>query len=801
MPRLALPVVGAVSLVFAVREPAPPKWISPCHYRILLSVDPRGVKRSHSPASIDLDLSAELAAQGGTGRFDESSIEMVAYDSAGEPVVYDASRNSYERHLLPWRIEKYYPLSKVTLSFTMPDEKAARYAVYFDTVEAGRGHPERYPGLVGEGDWFIEGYGRREIAASRFDTYVDLDGDGDLDLVKGGTEPYLRVYENVGQGRFVDRGKLTSGGEVMVFPHDLGNRSWLGVEFFDWDGDGDQDMFVHFEAGPYRGTVVRYENTTRPGGPLTFVDRGPLLTVSGKAINGAITFVDWDGDGRTDVLSGSDGLIAFHRNIGSSRSVSDMKLADGVYLKANGAEIQVDRARIDVADIDGDGDLDLFVGVEDGRVYLFENVGTRTNPVLAEGRMIVYYGYMDAKAGVKVADFDGDGLLDLVVGRYWERTESGEEPRIHGRLYRNVGTRTAPHFQERDAFGGAPYTERLQRLDAGRQNSVRAVDWDNDGRTDLIVGDSDGFVWFFRNLTGALAPLFAPGVRLTAGGAPIRVHGDEEGLSPAGYARPFVVDWDNDGRKDLLVADGGGWLMLYLNHGTDASPALAPGQRVVANGKPIEGTRRCSVIVCDWDGDGRKDVILAMAGEGRSAHADWPHIKDDPSTDRGFLFYKNVGTDAHPVLAAPRWIRAGRGGRHVIDFDRPNLGAYVDWDGDGRKDFIACEFERNVRLFRNTGVNPVRGTPRFESSAEGVMLVEPWTAETVSGADAIDWNRDGDLDILTGEGHAGSGLRFWEHDCVKDFVGHTSPVVSVYRPIGPRGWLRRPWFHVADRGR
>jgi hypothetical protein len=137
----------------------------------------------------------------------------------------------------------------------------------------------------------------------------------------------------------------------------------------------------------------------------------------------------------------------------------------------------------------------------------------------------------------------------------------------------------------------------------------------------------------------------------------------------------------------------------------------------------------------------------------------------------------------------------------VIDFDRPNLGAYADWDGDGRKDFIACEFERNVRLFRNTGVNPRRGTPRFESSVQGVMLVEPWTAETVSGADAIDWNRDGDLDILTGEGHAGSGVRFWEHDFVKDFVGHTSPVVSVYRPSGPRGWLRRPWFHVADSSR
>jgi hypothetical protein len=139
---------------------------------------------------------------------------------------------------------------------------------------------------------------------------------------------------------------------------------------------------------------------------------------------------------------------------------------------------------------------------------------------------------MDAKAGVKVADFDGDGLLDFVVGRYWERSPRGDEPRVFGRLYRNVGTRTEPRFEARDATGGAPYTERFQPADAMRQNGVRAVDWDDDGRVDLLAGDSDGFVWLFRNTTGALAPVFAPGVRLMAGGGPCACTGRNRTRGP-----------------------------------------------------------------------------------------------------------------------------------------------------------------------------------------------------------------------------------------------------------------------------
>ena len=770
-------------LVLSDLSGAPPQpasaglpWTSANRYRVQLEVDPRRAPRSLSPASVEIDLAQMLAAQGGQGAVDDDTIEVVAYDEAGAPRVFDPARKDDERYLLPWRLARDYPLSHATLSFVLPDHRSRRYAVYFDTVESGHGRPRRPRGLIGDGDRFRETYGRREIAASGYDTWGDIDGDGDLDLLEGGTEPFVFVFENVGGGRFVERGRLTSNGEPLLFPHDAGRRSWLSPEAVDWDGDGDLDLFVHFRTGPQAGHVLRYENTTRLGGPLTFTDRGSLIAVGGKPVLGPVSFADWDGDGRIDVLSDAEGLIALHRNVGTSRALSDMALADGVYLEANGEPIQLDLPRADAADIDGDGDLDLFVGTDEGRVFLFENVGTRTRPVLAMGRLVAFFEYMDSRARAGVADFDGDGLLDFAVGRYWERTHYGEQPRVFGRLYKNVGTARAPRFEARDASSGAPYVEGFPIVDAVRQNGVKVADWDEDGKADLIVGDTDGFVWFFRNLTGALSPVFSPGVRLTAGDKPLKVYGEEKEGRIAGYARPEVVDWNDDGRQDLLVADARGWLTLYLNRGTPGKPALAAGRRVLAGGKPIDGTSRGSAIVADWNGDGLKDVIFAMVGEGVSRHYDWPHLAADPSNDRGFLFYKNVGSDALPVLASPKWVRVRGDAGAVIDLLRPNLGDFVDWDGDGRKDFIACEFENNVRLFRNVGQSA--GRPRL-ASAKGLRLVSPWTDQTISGVDAIDWNGDGDLDIVTGQGHGGSGMRFFERDFIEDSLHDSFPTVTV----------------------
>ena len=775
------------------------KWLSKNHYRLL--VRPGGTIVKNSPVSVDIYFADIIAANGNTGTFDENTIEIVGHDTSGNPKVYNTSRVAYEQYLLPWRVDKYYGTNKVTLTFVMPDPTYTQYAIYFDTLESGLGRPDRYPGLVGNGDWFMEGYGKREINACGYDDWCDFDGDGDLDIFKAGTEPFIYFYENVGghlpyeQGgnRYISRGKLTSSGSELVLKKDGSNRSWASVAFCDWDGDGDQDLFAHCVAGPTaaeNSMVWCYKNITGDNGnnTLRFQLIKYLPLDDGSPITSWITFLDWDSDGQLEVLTDNGGCILVHESVGVDNSIENMKLSSGILVMANGVPIHNCSPRPELADIDGDDKPDLFLATEEGRVFFFKNVGTKQAPVFSQGRIIVHHEFMDLRARVKVYDFDGDGLKDFVVGRYWERSQWGGEPRVYGRLYKNIGTLTAPKFKAVGWEEGSPYIERFQICDAVRQNSVRAVDWNSDGRRDLIAGDTDGYVWFFRNTSdNPQFSVFAPGERLKVHGEkPIRVYGEEAEMRAAGYARPDVTDWDNDGRKDLLVADGRGWLYLYMNEGTPTNPVLGPGERVYANNKPIDGTSRSSVLVCDWNNDGKKDIVFGMVGRNEdepfalteSPYYDWPRqnlrLEDyslDPDWDkeRGFLYYLNIAPTASepPILGYPQWVTSGSS--TIIDYQRPNLGSYVDWDGDGKKDFIGCEFEGNIRFYKNMGTGGVGVVPVFSSSVTGTKIVEPWTStQMVSGADAIDWNNDGDIDILTGQGHGGSGLRYYERDYINN---------------------------------
>jgi hypothetical protein len=754
-----LAVLNIVALAVAVE----PEWSSPNRrYRILVDVDSRGLPRSNCPASVDVDFPATLSRLKAKGEFDEHTLEVVGYDGAGRARVFDTSRPGYEKSLLPRRLDRSYGVSRATLAFVMPDPSWRRFAVYFDTVESGVGQPERFPGIVGDGDLFRQQYGRREISACHFDCFCDFDGDGDLDLFKGGVEPFIYCYENVGSNRFVERGKLTSGGSVFILPRGRNNRSWVTIEFFDWDRDGDQDLFASFQDGPYDGQVACFENTTAAGGVLTFVDRGPVKTRSGESLFrggwfAAPTLVgDWDGDGdkQVDMVVGTNNRCCLYRNLRKG-AAGALITDDPEIIKAGGAEIEISNPRFDVADIDGDGDRDLLAGCQPGPIWLFENTDTsagRKHPTFARGRVIAFedpYFIADAHSAVKVADFTGDGLPDYVVGRYWERTRvsAPQEPREFGWLYQNVGSRNSPRFERRDASNGAPYTLQFQKCDAIRQNCVRAWDWDNDGRRDLLAGDTDGHIWLFRNTMSNLFPLFAPGRKLTAGGQLLSVQ------KSGGHARPAVCDWNNDGRKDLLVADGDGWLTLFLNEGTDAEPVLGAGQRLSAAGSLIHRGGRSSVLVCDWNKDGKKDVVFA-------------------DQDSGFAVFINTGTDARPALAAAKPLGLNK-------YSRPNLGSFVDWDGDGKKDFIGCNFENNVRSYRNVGGDGAGDEPRF-ADLNGVVIVEPYTTTMmVSGADVLDFDGDGDLDILSGQGHGGGSLRFFERDYIENRLNNTYPAARI----------------------
>ena len=137
-------------------------------------------------------------------------------------------------------------------------------------------------------------------------------------------------------------------------------------------------------------------------------------------------------------------------------------------------------------DWDGDGDLDLIVGDIRGNVYLVPNEGTAKAYAFAKETQLKAGGELlkvRSRAGPYAADWDGDGDFDLLVG--------DDQGRVT--LYRNTGSATAPQLaagQElvssgKTSFGGQVPTEAVR----GTRVKICVADWNSDGKPDLLVGD------------------------------------------------------------------------------------------------------------------------------------------------------------------------------------------------------------------------------------------------------------------------------------------------------------------------
>ena len=137
---------------------------------------------------------------------------------------------------------------------------------------------------------------------------------------------------------------------------------------------------------------------------------------------------------------------------------------------------------------------------------------------------------------------------------------------------------------------------------AGRIRAEKVVaDWNGDGLYDLILGDRDGFVTVYLNQGTNASPRYAVGMKLRGGGKEIKVKNP---------SAPYLVDWNGDGEIDLLVGDGGGYLHLFLNAGSADSVDFAQGVKVKAAGKDLDVSSNASPCVTDWNEDGKKDLVM-----------------------------------------------------------------------------------------------------------------------------------------------------------------------------------------------
>ena len=308
--------------------------------------------------------------------------------------------------------------------------------------------------------------------------FGDLDGDGDNDLLMGvlggAYNPNNTTIDNFYHLEQTAPGAFTVRTTRYLTSIDVGSESFPA--FADTDGDGDLDLYLGNKIEPgdtQAGRLFYFENTGTSTEPrLRF--RGEMEQFN-AAYHYAPAFGDLDGDGDLDILMGTwRDELALVINEGSS--------TDPRWTVANPAIVKITRGRNAtpaLGDVDADGDLDLFIGESSGDLNFYRNVGTRESPSFE----LVSDKYLGIDAGRRsapaLADVDGDGDLDLVLGS-----------EANGLLfYRNNGSPESPEFEAEAALDLAvqPFT------------TPTFADIDGDGDLDFFAGGIAGGLIYYEN--------------------------------------------------------------------------------------------------------------------------------------------------------------------------------------------------------------------------------------------------------------------------------------------------------------
>lgn len=505
----------------------------------------------------------------------------------------------------------------------------------------------------------------------------------------------------------------------------------VAISIGDLDRDSKQDMVV----GDEDGFVWFYKNNGTNNSPIFTTGTRLTTPVRELQVNNYATpfMVDWNSDSFPDLLVG-DGLGFVWLFTGIKDT--PLQFNTGVLLKDNNGDIAVGEYSTPyLVDYNSDGTPDLLVGNGEGYVWYYPKQGVKESITFGTGSKILAMktGTMtDMNVGSKAApifyDWNEDGLKDMVVGDTYGYIN----------YFRNTGTKTSP------AFGTASLRIKAnnQDIDVGWEAKPVIIDWDGDKKNDLLIADKTGQITLFKN-TGASNnnPVFSSGSKL---------QGEEAALDVGDFSAPAVVDWNGDGRKDMVIGDELGNISVYLNLGTDKSPIFGAGFKVQAStGSASTGNLDIEYnsmpFIVDWDEDGKKDLLVGNKYGKISVYLN-QGTDNDPVFGSRTILQRTIIKEVYDTKT-----KKMVGTQTYEDIDvGDNASVYAtDWNNDKAIDLIVGNATGDVGVFLNSGSNkqPIFGTytPLFSNGTN--INVRRYAVPVV-----CQWNNDGRKDLMVGSG-------------------------------------------------
>ncbi|MCB0707611.1 MAG: T9SS type A sorting domain-containing protein [Saprospiraceae bacterium] len=386
------------------------------------------------------------------------------------------------------------------------------------------------------------------IGDTDYPVVEDIDGDTDLDIltwsVGGG---YVEWYRNIS----IEEGY---GLDSLIF--ELADNCW--GKFYESSFSDELTLSPDPDecANGFGGNDV----DTRHAGSTTLTfdadNDGDLEVLIGDIISPHLKYLVNGGDSEDAWATAQD---AFYPSYDEPAEIPDFPAA--FYL-----------------DLNNDGLKDLVAAPNDINatlnydvVWFYQNMTSNEFPEFElQQKDFLVDRMLDFGAGSNPCffDYNADGLKDILVGTDgYYLPVTGRDPRLI--LLENVGTQNNPAFElvDDDYLGMSAFAI------GGSWNFSPAVgDLDNDGDKDLVIGEREGFLYYFENMGGAGNPANF-GNPLTAW----------QGIDVTLNASPSLVDLNRDGMLDLVIGERNGFFYYFQNIGTPGVPAFNPDASVAPN--------------------------------------------------------------------------------------------------------------------------------------------------------------------------------------------------------------------------